>query len=524
MSKKLLQTLLTVGIAAGFFGMGIKIVTAESSIWKGDAVGYSVGSITVTRPPHWACRDSDEKLIYFDGRQANMATEDQARTAKPEQVWCDKEQLLLFAYLRKAYALISSAVLTRSHPLSPVEVFQKVSPSVFVVEALDENGKTLVLGSAVAVAPDFLITNCHVVQSGSSLKVSRGKENWTAKLIEAAPNHDLCGLRLSGLTLQVVEVRPSSKLAIGERVYAIGSPEGLELTFSEGVISSLRDTEGVHMIQTSAPISPGSSGGGLFDTHGNLVGITTFYLKEGQSLNFALPGEWVTEVLARSSATALSALSDATLESAAWIDIGLDAVKKEDYDLALHSFSKCVALKESDAYRAWFEIGKIWGKAGLGSYFASSAYNAWFGSRIDSNLQEAQTKAASALERTIQLRPDYAEAWRELATTYMGEHKMQQALDAAKEAARLNPRNRENWWWLGFAYTKVNSYKEAIDAWQQALHTPLNNSSALDTSDATLSLQAFSVEAPLSAWRRDASARQVVFVNRDLGVERIGRI
>jgi len=377
----------------------------------------------------------------------------------------------------------STTPFAKSQTLSPVELFQKVSPSVFVVEALDENGKTLVLGSAVAIARDFLITNCHVVENGSSLTVHRGKETWNARLIQAVSTHDLCGLRPSGLTLQPVEVRPSSKLATGEHVYAIGSPEGLELTFSEGVISALRETDGVRMIQTSAPISPGSSGGGLFDSQGNLVGVTTFFLKEGQSLNFALPGEWVTDVLARSRATAHSALSDATLESAAWIDIGLEAVKKEDYDLALHSFSKCVALKESDAYRAWFEIGKIWHKSYLDK---TSAYRAWFGPETESNLQDAETKAASAFERTIQLRPDYAEAWRELASTYGVEHKEQQALDAAKEAARLDPRNRRNWSTLGVMYYRVNSYKKAIDALQQALRTQPNDSSVPAISDASL--------------------------------------
>src|SRR5208282_2339695 len=98
-----------------------------------------------------------------------------------------------------------------SRTLSPVELFQRVSPSVFVVQSLDENGKPLMLGSGVALAREFLITNCHVVQGASSLRISRGKENWTARLIQAAPNHDLCGLRPGGLTLQAVDIRPSSK-------------------------------------------------------------------------------------------------------------------------------------------------------------------------------------------------------------------------------------------------------------------------------------------------------------------------
>jgi len=177
--------------------------------------------------------------------------------------------------------------------LTPVEVFQKASPSVFVVEALGEDSKPRMLGSAVALAPNILITNCHVVRNGSSLRVRRGDKTWTTHLITANPDRDLCGIRPIGVTLEPVRVRPSSELATGEHVYAVGSPEGLELTFSEGVISALRDTEGARVIQTSAPISPGSSGGGLFDVKANLVGITTFQLRAGQSLNFALPGEWV---------------------------------------------------------------------------------------------------------------------------------------------------------------------------------------------------------------------------------------
>jgi S1-C subfamily serine protease len=69
----------------------------------------------------------------------------------------------------------STSPFAKSQTLSPVEIFQRVSPSVFVVEALDEDGKTLMLGSGVAMARDFLVTNCHVVQSGSSLRVSRAR-------------------------------------------------------------------------------------------------------------------------------------------------------------------------------------------------------------------------------------------------------------------------------------------------------------------------------------------------------------
>jgi S1-C subfamily serine protease len=78
---------------------------------------------------------------------------------------------------------------------------------------------------------------------------------------------------------------------VGERAYSVGTPSGLEQTLGEGLISGLREDKGIKLVQTSAPISPGSSGGGLFDASGNLIGITTFMLRETQSLNFAIAAQ-----------------------------------------------------------------------------------------------------------------------------------------------------------------------------------------------------------------------------------------
>jgi len=90
---------------------------------------------------------------------------------------------------------------------------------------------------------------------------------------------------------QRLDSRPYSHLSVGEPVYTIGSPSGLENTLGEGIVSGLRNKKGMKYIQTSAPISPGSSGGGLFDIYGNLVGITTFLLEDAQNLNFALSAD-----------------------------------------------------------------------------------------------------------------------------------------------------------------------------------------------------------------------------------------
>ena len=86
-------------------------------------------------------------------------------------------------------------------------------------------------------------------------------------------------------------MRPYADVKVGERVFTVGAPQGLELSLADGMISSKRTSDNWRYFQTSAPISKGSSGGGLFDAQGNLVGITTFMLKDSQNLNFAIAAE-----------------------------------------------------------------------------------------------------------------------------------------------------------------------------------------------------------------------------------------
>jgi len=179
-------------------------------------------------------------------------------------------------------------------PPSPQELFRRASSSIFVVQVRERPDRLVnATGSGVAVAPDEVVTNLHVIAAGDIWSVKRGDETWNARAAWIDPNHDLAFLRVAGLKAPPASLHRSRPLEVGERVYAIGVPEGLELTLSEGMVSGLRQYQGGYAIQTSAPISRGSSGGGLFDQEGELVGITSFGLIEGQNLNFALPAEWV---------------------------------------------------------------------------------------------------------------------------------------------------------------------------------------------------------------------------------------
>jgi S1-C subfamily serine protease len=174
------------------------------------------------------------------------------------------------------------------------QLFKTLERSVYVVAATpsvaDARARNVVQGSAVAVSEHLLLTNCHVVKGRELIKIMQDHTVSDAKLIAADSSADRCVLRADDITLvPITGVRPFGDLAVGERLFAIGAPKGLELTLSEGLLSGLRHQPGRNLVQTSAAISPGSSGGGLFDERGNLVGITTMqYRGAAQNLNFAV--------------------------------------------------------------------------------------------------------------------------------------------------------------------------------------------------------------------------------------------
>ena len=181
--------------------------------------------------------------------------------------------------------------------LSASEVFRRAAPSVVVVLAVDERDQTKGTGGGVVVAQDRVITNCHVSDAAAIVYVKRDGQRLKARVIEREVDKDLCLLQVLTGNAPVVKLRRSADVQIGEAVYAIGNPQGLEQTLSPGLISQLRQTEKGLLLQTTAPISPGSSGGGLFDEAGLLIGITVGQYKDAQNLNFAIPVDWIDEVL-----------------------------------------------------------------------------------------------------------------------------------------------------------------------------------------------------------------------------------
>ena len=192
-----------------------------------------------------------------------------------------------------------SAGTAPSGPRTAEDIFNQVSQSVVRINVANSAGAPVASGSGVVIGPGAVITNCHVALRGDALEVKLGGVSYSASVEVANEERDLCLLNVAGLRAPAVSLGSIDSLRVGQRVYAVGAPQGLDLTISDGIVSGLREMQGGKMIQTTAPVSPGSSGGGLFDTSGRMVGVVTFQNKVGQNLNFAVPADWVGEMRTR---------------------------------------------------------------------------------------------------------------------------------------------------------------------------------------------------------------------------------
>ena len=168
-------------------------------------------------------------------------------------------------------------------------IYKRTVGSTVTIET--DNG----LGSGFFVAPNIIATNYHVIEGATS--ASCFTNNSTTKYaidgyVAADQNVDLILLKVSGLNKPTLPMA-SESVSPGQQVYVIGSPKGLPATISDGIISGMRDFEGYKLIQMTAPISPGSSGGPVMNAKGELIGISVSQLSEGQNLNFAIPKSYL---------------------------------------------------------------------------------------------------------------------------------------------------------------------------------------------------------------------------------------
>lgn len=180
------------------------------------------------------------------------------------------------------------------------EELARLSTSTVMIKKYDKEDKVIGTGSGVVINnKGLIITNFHVVKNGTYFGIifeDVKEEFYTYTVVNWDVERDLALIKIS-LSTTAIQMDVYGEVRRGQKVVAIGSPLGLMNTISDGIVSGFRRSEVEDFIQITAPISPGSSGGALFNMYGELIGITSAGYVEGQNINLAIPIKYVYRLL-----------------------------------------------------------------------------------------------------------------------------------------------------------------------------------------------------------------------------------
>ncbi|HUW08850.1 MAG TPA: trypsin-like peptidase domain-containing protein [Anaerolineae bacterium] len=340
-------------------------------------------------------------------------------------------------------------------------VLARVAPAVVTVIGTNAEGEQETLGSGMIVGGDgIVVTAWHVVSQATAVRVKlpSGVSYQADGLLFWDTDWDFAALKISAEDLPTVPLGDSDKVRQGDRVLVVGSPLGLEQTASEGIVSAVRELpSGDKMLQITAAMSPGSSGGPVLNSEGEVVGIACFLLAEGQSLNFAIPinqvkpklkdAETVTP-LTGAGVTGLTGSTEAlALLCRGWLTMPEDVNAPDarpKVEAALHLF-EAAAEKQPLYALAHFMVGYC---------------HSVLGRPLDA--VRAYGCAVIADPEHPVLRGCLGEAYANLGWT-------DAAVDAYKEAVRLDPGIALIHYKLGCAYFSLGRYVEAVEAHKQAI-------------------------------------------------------
>lgn len=184
----------------------------------------------------------------------------------------------------------------QKNELNASDIYLKSKDKVALLICYDQNGIPTSQGSGFFISKDSLITNHHVIEGASRVDIKligQDKMIRGSQIISASEKHDIAIIKTKK-EFNYFTTDSLNNENIGSKVYTIGNPRGLEGTISEGIISAKRKEE-YDLIQITAPISPGNSGGPLINENGKVIGISTFTLTNSQNLNFAVPIKYISE-------------------------------------------------------------------------------------------------------------------------------------------------------------------------------------------------------------------------------------
>ena len=328
------------------------------------------------------------------------------------------------------------------------DLIRRVKPSVVSVLTYDAKGEPLISGSGFYVRPGEVITNLHVIRGANRVEIhtleGKGRTYPVTGAIAIDEEGDLALLKVDlpperSRPLELTNTLPEE----GEQVFIIGNPLRLEGSVSDGIVSAVRELPDVgRIIQITAPVSHGNSGSPLFNMRGQVVGVVTVKVTNGQNINLAMAALRISG-LARGELKSFAELArnktstQPEVVADIWYRGGIDSMWLGNYDSALNYF-ETAANRNPRRPETWIQIGYCKVKQG----------------RND--------EAIRAYKRALQLRPNSSEAHNRLGDAYYYANRFNEAIDAYQDAARLSPDAPEAYYNLGLVYLEIGDRPSAL--------------------------------------------------------------
>jgi tetratricopeptide (TPR) repeat protein len=388
---------------------------------------------------------------------------------------------------------------TSNPPIIPQEkpieslpsLIKRIKPSTVIIFAFDEKGEFLKLGSGFFISQNGdVITNYHVLQGASSAEIKTADEKTypITYIVAGDEQNDIIRLSVNIPSSSVYPLSLSKTIPeVGERIIVYGSPLGLENTVSDGIVSAIRDIPDYgRIIQITAPISPGSSGSPVLNMQGEVIGIASFQMVEGQNLNFAIPSARI------ASLNLIEEEKTFTTEEL----FEQENKEKKDSDYVYEAYDKALYFIANKKYEKALPYLEIVTKTNISSlkglaYYQIGRCNDELGNYIE---------AIEAYKQSIRIDPNNPKnlaPYSFIGNDYYKLGLYKEAIEALKQSIRIDPYNAINaisYRLLGFAYNQLGLYKEAIEAFKQAIHTDPNNtniSTYVGLSNAYVNLQLY---------------------------------
>ena len=386
------------------------------------------------------------------------------------------------------------------------ELVRRIKPSAVAIQTFDSRNEPLSRGSGFFIDIDRVVTNRHVIENAYRAEIhsSSGSIYPVKGVLAIDAEGDLALLKVdapTGVARPLTLERTSPQE--GESVVVIGNPFGLEGSVTNGIVSAVRDipTFG-RIIQITAPISPGSSGSPVVNMRGQVLGVATLQVTGGQSINFAIPSERISQ-LQTGALTSLSDLvattgSNKRAKAVQFFRDGLSFLSKDDCERALFYFEKAVE-SDSNYAEAWAQAGFCNEKMGRHNEAIESSKKAvalrpsaesYFNIGLASFYLKQYKESADAYRQAIKLEPyNAADAYYALGLTYRDWAKPDEEIQAYKQAIKLKPDYTSAYERLGTRYLRSKKYTEAVEIFRQlSLLKPGNASASNNMGEAYLEL------------------------------------